>query len=158
MELMSLLNLCRVKADWMPTEIVDFVGKYMDSSGKFTKDGLVNYMDSIAGQISYLNREADPSQFAQPIFAEIVVPISLIESVDESVDLGDLKKELAELSRGNLAFYHDPKMAIVYPLKARGFPTSILYDREGKELARLAGEADWNSSEARALIQAVIDQ
>jgi superfamily II DNA or RNA helicase len=97
MELMSLLNLCRVKADWLPTEIVDFVEKYMDGSGKFTKEGLVNYMDSIAGQISYLNREADPSQFAQPIFAEIVVPISLIESVDESVDLGDLKKDLAEL-------------------------------------------------------------
>jgi hypothetical protein len=97
MELMSLLNLCRVKADWLPTEIVDFVEKYMDGSGKFTKDGLVKYMDSIAGQISYLNREADPSQFAQPIFAEIVVPISLIESVNESVDLGDLKKELAEL-------------------------------------------------------------
>lgn len=97
MELMSLLNLCRVKAEWLPTEIVDFVGKYMDGSGKFTKAGLVDYMDSIAGQISYLNREADPSQFAQPIFAEIVVPISLIESVDESVDLGDLKKEMAEL-------------------------------------------------------------
>jgi thiol-disulfide isomerase/thioredoxin len=79
-------------------------------------------------------------------------------SVDKADAAETAKKELAELSRGNLAFYHDPKMAIVYPLKARGFPTSILYDREGKELARLAGEADWNSSEARALIQAVIDQ
>lgn len=77
-------------------------------------------------------------------------------SVDREKDAAKAKQELAELGKGSLAFYHDPKMAIVYPLKARGFPTSILYDREGKELARLAGEADWNSPEARALIQAAM--
>lgn len=77
-------------------------------------------------------------------------------SVDREKDTEKAKQELAELGKGSLAFYHDPKMAIVYPLKARGFPTSILYDREGKELARLAGEADWNSPEARALIQAAM--
>jgi len=79
-------------------------------------------------------------------------------SVDKANEAEAAKKELADLSKGNLAFYHDPKMAIVYPLKARGFPTSILYDRQGKELARLAGEADWNSPEARALIQAAMEQ
>jgi thiol-disulfide isomerase/thioredoxin len=79
-------------------------------------------------------------------------------SVDKANEAEAAKKELAELSKGSLAFYHDPKMAIVYPLKARGFPTSILYDRQGKELARLAGEADWNSPEARALIQAAMAQ
>jgi hypothetical protein len=79
-------------------------------------------------------------------------------SVDKADEAEQAKKELAELSNDSLAFYHDPKMAIVYPLKARGFPTSILYDRQGKELARLAGEADWNSPEARALIQAAIAQ
>jgi thioredoxin-related protein len=79
-------------------------------------------------------------------------------SVDKPTEAEQAKKELADLSKGNLAFYHDPKMAIVYPLKARGFPTSILYDRQGKELARLAGEADWNSPEAQALIQAAMEQ
>lgn len=77
-----------------------------------------------------------------------------------SVDRDDTRAvavaKLAELSTGKLAFYHDPKMAVVFPMKARGFPTSVLYDRDGTEIARLAGEADWNSAEARALIQAAI--
>jgi thiol-disulfide isomerase/thioredoxin len=79
-------------------------------------------------------------------------------SVDKENAATEAKDELAKLSKGALTFYHDPKMAIVYPLKARGFPTSILYDRQGKEIARLAGEADWNSPEARALIKAAMDQ
>jgi thiol-disulfide isomerase/thioredoxin len=79
-----------------------------------------------------------------------------------SVDKDDTKEaakvQLAELSKGALSFFHDPKMAIVYPMQARGFPTSVLYDRDGKEIARLAGEADWNSPEAHSLIQAALSQ
>jgi thiol-disulfide isomerase/thioredoxin len=79
-----------------------------------------------------------------------------------SVDRDDTRDEavakLAELSKGTLAFYHDPKMAVVFPMKARGFPTTVLYDRDGKEIARLAGEADWKSSEAQALIAAAISE
>jgi hypothetical protein len=99
MELMMLLNLCRPKASWLPTELADFIAKYMDSNGRFTKQGLQAYMDDIAGQISYLNREADPSQFAQPVFADVIVPISTFGDVLEGDDdeiLG-LRKELADL-------------------------------------------------------------
>ena len=44
-------------------------------------------------------RESDPSQFAQPIFADIIVPISTYDSVstEGSNELLDVKKELAEL-------------------------------------------------------------
>jgi thiol-disulfide isomerase/thioredoxin len=79
-----------------------------------------------------------------------------------SVDRDDTRAaaiaKLNELSGGKLAFYHDPKMGVVFPMKARGFPTSVLYDREGKEIARLAGEADWNSLEARTLIEAALSK
>ena len=97
MELMSLLNLCRTKAEALPTNLADFTLKYMDNTGNFTKEGLEEYMNSIAGQISYLNREADPSQFAQPIFADIVVPISTIDSIGASDELINIKKDIAEL-------------------------------------------------------------
>jgi thiol-disulfide isomerase/thioredoxin len=84
------------------------------------------------------------------------------EVVAVSVDRADTAKkaevELARLSGGALRFYHDPRMAVVFPMKARGFPTSVLYDGNGKEIARLAGEADWNSPEARALIEAALAQ
>jgi superfamily II DNA or RNA helicase len=99
MELMMLLNLCRPKATWLPTEMPAFIAKYMDADGRFTKDGLRNYMDDIAGQISYLNREADPSQFAQPIFADVVVPISTFADVTEGDgdEVLELRKDLADL-------------------------------------------------------------
>jgi len=99
MELMMLLNLCRVKSEALPTEISLFVEKYMDSTGNFTKEGLKSYMDAIAGQISYLNREADPSQFAQPIFADIVVPISTFDSVTpgDNDEILRIKQDMAGL-------------------------------------------------------------
>jgi len=99
MELMSLLNLCRVKEDHLPTEMGAFVNKYMDSTGNFTKSGLSSYMNAIAGQISYLNREADPSQFAQPVFAEVVVPISTYDSVKpgDNDEILEIKRDMAGL-------------------------------------------------------------
>jgi superfamily II DNA or RNA helicase len=99
MELMSLLNLCRVKEDHLPTEMGAFVNKYMDSTGNFTKPGLSSYMNAIAGQISYLNREADPSQFAQPVFAEVVVPISTYDSVKpgDNDEILNIKRDMAGL-------------------------------------------------------------
>ncbi|RME18221.1 MAG: TlpA family protein disulfide reductase [Alphaproteobacteria bacterium] len=36
-------------------------------------------------------------------------------------------------------------------------PVTLLLDREGREVARLIGGADWDSPEARALISALID-
>lgn len=73
-------------------------------------------------------------------------------SVDREGDAGTSRTELQRLTGGALEFHHDPAMATVYPARARGFPTSILYDRDGREIARLAGEADWNDTVARGLI------
>ena len=98
-ELMNLLNLCRVKEKWLPETIPEFIEKYMDDKGNFSKDGLHQYMDDIAGQISYLNREADPSQFAQPVFAEVVVPISTydMEGTDNNEILQGILKDIEDL-------------------------------------------------------------
>jgi thiol-disulfide isomerase/thioredoxin len=77
-----------------------------------------------------------------------------------SVDRDDTKAQaiaqLKQLTDNTLDFYHDPKMGVVFPMKVRGFPTTILYDRDGKELARYAGEADWAGPDARRLIDAAI--
>jgi hypothetical protein len=77
-------------------------------------------------------------------------------SVDREDAKGEAKARLKELSDDKLTFLHDPRMSIVYPMKARGFPTSVLYNRQGVEIARLAGEADWASPQAHALIEAAL--
>ena len=37
-----------------------------------------------------------------------------------------------------------------------GMPTTILIDKEGRELGRLAGPAEWDSDDAKTLIQAAM--
>lgn len=53
-----------------------------------------------------------------------------------------------------LKFYHDREMKL--PFKTTppipGAPTTIVYGKDGLEIGRVAGEADWAGDEARALI------
>ena len=51
-----------------------------------------------------------------------------------------------------LPIYVDTKTAISRGLKVKGLPTSILIDKKGREIGRLAGHAEWDSAEALALI------
>lgn len=81
-----------------------------------------------------------------------VVPIS----VDSEGDLAKARAELARLSGGGLPFLADYSRAVLFAVAAPGMPTTILYDRQGREIARLAGEADWSSDEAAALIEAAL--
>ncbi len=55
-----------------------------------------------------------------------------------------------------LPFHHDPSFAIAFAMKAQGMPTTVIYDGQGRERARLAGAAEWDSPEAQALIGALL--
>lgn len=71
-------------------------------------------------------------------------------------------KMLADLGGGALAFYLEPSLELpsrtAIPGAALGLPLTILYDAQGRELARLAGGANWASPEAKALIDAALAQ
>jgi thiol-disulfide isomerase/thioredoxin len=79
-------------------------------------------------------------------------------SVDRNYE--DAAQFLGELGAANLPLYHDNTFAIVGKtgMKASGVPISVFYDKTGRELARLAGEADWQSEEADALIAYFLEQ
>ena len=122
-EMMKLLNLCRPSEKWLPETIPEFLEKYMDENGNFTKPGLHNYMDDVAGQISYLNREADPSQFAQPVFSEIVVPISTYDMDNSNSneiltaileDIKEIDSEYVDLDN-NVIPYLKEQIALIEP-------------------------------------------
>jgi len=66
------------------------------------------------------------------------------------------KAFLAEVGATHLALYTDPSGKLFSKLKAVGMPTTLLLDREGREIGRLVGPADWDSPEALALIKAAI--
>ncbi|MEZ5997391.1 MAG: TlpA disulfide reductase family protein [Hyphomonas sp.] len=81
-------------------------------------------------------------------------------SVDSEADLAYAQQRLGELGASDITFRATPpendNYELVYDSGVRGFPTSILYDREGKEIARLSGDADWNSFEAIGFIDALL--
>lgn len=51
-----------------------------------------------------------------------------------------------------LSIYVDEKSMVSRAMAVKGLPTSILLGRDGRELGRLAGHAEWDSAEALALI------
>jgi thiol-disulfide isomerase/thioredoxin len=66
------------------------------------------------------------------------------------------KRFLDETSVKQLRLYTDPTGKLFSLVKAFGMPTTLLIDREGREVGRLVGPADWGSPEAFALIKAAI--
>lgn len=56
----------------------------------------------------------------------------------------------------HLDIYLDRAMAAGRALEARGLPTTLLIDRDGRELARLEGPAEWDAPEAMAYFAALI--
>ena len=78
-----------------------------------------------------------------------VVPVSM----DTSGETDKAKAFMA--AHPPLGFYQDAKYAFMTGLKPQliGFPTTVLIDRSGLERAVYAGDTDWNSPEARAVVE-----
>ncbi|WP_416897861.1 MAG: TlpA family protein disulfide reductase [Minwuia sp.] len=75
-------------------------------------------------------------------------------SVDRRPDKA--KTFLEEIGVENLDFYIDPSARLGMALKAFGLPLTLILDREGREIGRLVGPAEWDSPEAIALVRAAI--
>ncbi len=56
-----------------------------------------------------------------------------------------------------LALYVDPKATALEAVQSVGLPTTLLINRDGKEVGRLLGPAQWNSDQSKALIKSVLD-
>lgn len=52
-----------------------------------------------------------------------------------------------------LTAFHDPKARTARAAKVGALPTTVLYGRDGRELGRLTGHAEWDSGEALALLR-----
>jgi hypothetical protein len=66
------------------------------------------------------------------------------------------KKFLDEVGAKALKLYVDATAKQGLALKIVGMPTTILIDKDGREVGRLAGEAEWDSEDAKALIKGVM--
>jgi hypothetical protein len=103
MEMVKLVNLCKTMENQMPTTFEVFSEKYLDHDGRFSKSGEHAFLDDIAGHISYLNREKDARQFAQPIIKRVMVPIVTeyqmkdVKDFDKFIAKSDAEAEVLQL-------------------------------------------------------------
>lgn len=149
----GLAKLVQVKSR---KAVADFA--FTDSSGAKIK------LSEFRGKVVLLNLWATwcaPCKIEMPglnrLQAELggndftVLPISL--------DLGgpDKPKRYLEANKlDNLGLYQSPSTKLVQQFGAPGLPFTMLIDREGRELARLAGAAEWDSPDAIAIIREAI--
>lgn len=67
-----------------------------------------------------------------------------------------IRKFFADNGITSLPRHQDPKQAVAREMAVLGLPITVILDRDGKEIARLRGDAEWNSDSAKAIIAALI--
>jgi len=83
------------------------------------------------------------------------------EVVTINVDKGGPAKGIAffeQVELQNLTYFYDNSSEKIFrQIRAFGMPTTILVDYHGREVARMAGPAEWDSEDAVALIEAALE-
>ena len=128
------------------------------------KEGAKLGLDAFKGRVVLLNLWATwcaPCREEMPSLDRLQAKLgsSDFEVVALSLDRAGRDKAkafLAEMGIKHLALYIDPTMKAARALEATGMPTTLLIGRDGQELGRLVGPAEWDSKEAHALIRAAL--
>jgi len=67
-----------------------------------------------------------------------------------------IRKFFAENGITNLPRHQDPKQAVARDMAVLGLPITVILNPEGHEIARLRGDATWNSDSAKAIIASLL--
>ena len=143
-----------VKPERKPLPDIEFA----DSSGKAVK------ISQWRGRIVLINLWATwcaPCRKEMPALAELQGKLGSkdFEVVAISIDRKGLEASsafLKETGAETLKLYVEPSSRILNELQALGLPATVLVDRQGREIGRLLGPAEWNSPEAVNLIEAAL--
>lgn len=81
-----------------------------------------------------------------------VVTVASGRNPPEAID-----RFFAEEGIEGLPKYRDPDMALSSGMAVAGLPITVILNPEGKEIARLRGDAFWDTDSAQAIIKALMD-
>ena len=79
----------------------------------------------------------------------------LAVSLDRS-GFGKPRAFYEQMGLKNLKLYNNKDSTFSRDLRAIGLPTTVLIDRQGQEIGRMVGPAEWDSPDALALIRSAI--
>ena len=128
--------------------------RFVDGTGKERS------MKDWAGRVVLLNLWATwcaPCRKEMPDLDKLQAELGSkdFEVVAVSVDRAGLeasRKFLASIDTKKLALFADPTARFATELKAIGLPATILIGRDGREIGRLLGPAEWASQDAKRLV------
>ncbi|WP_372613674.1 TlpA family protein disulfide reductase [Aquicoccus sp.] len=71
---------------------------------------------------------------------------------------GQMEKFFDEIGVSNLPLHRDPSSALARDMAVLGLPVTVILSPEGAEIARMTGDAEWDSESAKAIITALLAQ
>lgn len=128
-------------------------------------DGKPATLADFKGRVVVMNLWATwcaPCKAEMPTLAKLQAayatqPVTVLPiTVDRDGDLNLVNEEMA--ANPPLKTYRDPGYKVSFALqpRAQGYPTTVIYDRQGRERARLSGPADWSGPEARGIVEKLL--
>jgi thiol-disulfide isomerase/thioredoxin len=88
-------------------------------------------------------------QAAMPEIA--VVPVATGRNAVEGI-----KRFFEEAGVKTLPILRDPQSALAREMSVMGLPVTVILNPEGQEVARLIGDAEWDSASAKAVLGALV--
>jgi thiol-disulfide isomerase/thioredoxin len=139
--------------------------KDISTSTFVTGDGAEATLQDYKGKVVLLNFWATwcaPCRHEMPMLSELQSQLSGTDFEVVTLATGRnmlpaMVKFFEEIEVDNLPLHRDPKSTVAREMGVLGLPATVLLDREGREIARLHGDADWSSETARAVLSGVID-
>ena len=92
----------------------------------------------------------------QETFADAPVEVVTIATGRNSVE--GITRFFAEIGVDNLPEYRDPTQELARAMGILGLPVTLIVDPQGREIARLIGDAHWDSESAVAILTALAEE
>lgn len=127
------------------------------------EDGSEMSLGDYAGQITLVNFWATwcaPCRAEMPDLADLQTQIGDDDFSVVTVATGRnprpaMERFFHEISVDNLPLHADPRSSLARDMGVLGLPVTVILDREGREVARLQGDAKWNSDSAIEILTAL---
>lgn len=130
------------------------------------EDGSEMSMDSFKGKVTVLNFWATwcaPCRHEMPQLSQLQTDLGGDDFEVVTVATGRnepvaMRAFFDEIEVDNLPLHTDARQTFARKMGVLGLPVTVVLDRKGNEIARMQGDADWSSDNAKKILSALIAQ